>query len=192
MTSPALRQAASGWWDDALEQVLVVEHQTLVIHLQVRFEAARDAEIDVAQPPGTMAIVALARWNDGQGRTIDERRDEDETRARQLGRAADRERVAERCHREIRLVSPVEIRARHAVDEPTAASAFELQPPVSLRVPSIDDHRLCAPVRCELPLVIETEATAIETDDRADGGDSIDTARQLETFEPVAVEAPPE
>ena len=42
--------ASSSGGPDPFEQVLVAKHQAPIIHLQLRLEAGREPEVDVAQP----------------------------------------------------------------------------------------------------------------------------------------------
>lgn len=43
-----------------LEQVFVTEHQPNIVDLEIRFESAGKAEVDIAQPPRSLAVIALA------------------------------------------------------------------------------------------------------------------------------------
>src|SRR5215218_8489236 len=77
----------------AFEQVLVLQHESLVIDLEFCLEAFRDAEVDVPQPVRTEPVVPLPRALDRHRGRIDVAGVERETRAGGRRRAPDREGV---------------------------------------------------------------------------------------------------
>ncbi|HEX8059123.1 MAG TPA: hypothetical protein VF481_20810 [Novosphingobium sp.] len=93
----------------------------IVVDGQIGLESARQAEIDVAQRAGPLAVITLARSRDGECGAVDEGGVERQTGARRCGSAADGEGVAERSDRQVGLVGVVEVRPQGAVDAPAGA-----------------------------------------------------------------------
>jgi hypothetical protein len=52
--------------------VFVTQHQSSIVHHQIGFKTAGQAEVDVAQPPRALPVVALARPRNRQRGPVDE------------------------------------------------------------------------------------------------------------------------
>src|SRR5262245_1672586 len=91
----------------ALEEVLVRQNKHVPIDMQLSLESRKQPDVDVADAAGLLSFVSLARSADRQIPSVHIRDIKGEAGAVRAEKPANRQRVAKRRDRQVRLFGPI-------------------------------------------------------------------------------------
>src|SRR5262245_16167 len=176
----------------SLEKMLVRHHEHPFIDTQIRLESPEQPEVDVPDATRLLTFVSLARSRDCQIRPIHIRNIKREAGVARAEKPSNRQRVAKRGDRDVRVFGPIKVGSILAVHAPAATVAFEREDAsVVVCAPPNDLQRQGMPVARHLPDMIQPEATVPNANHRRYGLHTRHADGQRQALEAFDISAAP-